>query len=747
MASVTGTATVGAEVTAYLRDYVHENQLVDSDVADGSGNWSVSLLANAADTDYLIVVYNQDAETDRYSVIVPAGAGPFVATSILGTARPDNPAPIPPITGPDLTAALAPYATTAAVASGYSAKGAFWVNVKDFGATGDGVTDDTAAINAVFAALDGTGAGGTVYFPKGLYKVETVTSGVILSLSGKNNISIVGGGTGAIIRTSSATATELMRIENCNLLRMSNIRFDVRGTAQITNGVHYTTTSPGSAHSANFDKMYVSGVSAFRKVYDVSTVSGSPTIYSAMAAFGAGDVNGVVLLNFQSGPVFATINSVATLSGTLSAGINSSVTSITLNSIITGAPASGFTIQVDSERMLVTAGGNTTTLTVARGRGNANAAASHSSGAAVTSYSATLSANASATVSNGTLAGRIQASGLSVLQNAYAVGIDHPGASNLDIANVVFNHCVASRAARAGFAMGNGTAANILDHHAYGISASECGYGVYMSGGQLSIHGGEMSTNLVDFKRNVTVTQDMVIDGVRSEGAAIFWEHTGAQTQGSSVRLSSIEVASSNAEDGIVIRHLTSAPLLLENVSLTLNPLTALGPGVFIAAVGTSTNPCHVTAINVSSAGGNSSLFTGGLPSTIRTILSQPRLSSGSYTQNTVYGTLFDDRVSLQGGLVRGRTAVANTNYTVLTTDSVIAYTSISAARVVTLPSVSTVTNQEFIIKDESGSCSVVNTITITPASGTIDGAATLVLNAAYAKAVIYSNGTNWFTR
>ena len=42
------------------------------------------------------------------------------------------------------------------------------VNVKDFGAKGDGVTDDTAAIRAAMAAAAGGGSP-YVYFPKGQY--------------------------------------------------------------------------------------------------------------------------------------------------------------------------------------------------------------------------------------------------------------------------------------------------------------------------------------------------------------------------------------------------------------------------------------------------------------------------------------------------------------------------------------------------------------------------------------------------
>lgn len=43
-----------------------------------------------------------------------------------------------------------------------------WVNVKDFGATGDGVTDDTAALQAAFGKV---GPGVTIYLPPGKYVI------------------------------------------------------------------------------------------------------------------------------------------------------------------------------------------------------------------------------------------------------------------------------------------------------------------------------------------------------------------------------------------------------------------------------------------------------------------------------------------------------------------------------------------------------------------------------------------------
>jgi hypothetical protein len=64
------------------------------------------------------------------------------------------------------------------------------VSVKDFGATGDGVTDDTAAIQDAIDAVNSTG-GGEVYFPAGNY---IISSGLTLY----SNIRYQGAGTPAL---------------------------------------------------------------------------------------------------------------------------------------------------------------------------------------------------------------------------------------------------------------------------------------------------------------------------------------------------------------------------------------------------------------------------------------------------------------------------------------------------------------------------------------------------------------------
>lgn len=66
---------------------------------------------------------------------------------------------------------------------GYSAT----YDVTDYGAVGNGVTDDLAAIHAAIAAAD-TAGGGTVYFPSGTYLVSNTVDfdATDVNLSGYN---------------------------------------------------------------------------------------------------------------------------------------------------------------------------------------------------------------------------------------------------------------------------------------------------------------------------------------------------------------------------------------------------------------------------------------------------------------------------------------------------------------------------------------------------------------------------------
>ena len=68
-----------------------------------------------------------------------------------------------------------------------------------------------------------------------------------------------------------------------------------------------------------------------------------------------------------------------------------------------------------------------------------------------------------------------------------------------------------------------------------------------------------------------------------------------------------------------------------------------------------------------------------------------------------------------------------------------------TAAFALTLPAPSASTiGAEFTIKDSTGVAGSFN-ITVTPASGTIDGAASFVISTAYGAVTVYNDGTNYF--
>jgi hypothetical protein len=77
-------------------------------------------------------------------------------------------------------------AGTGAVATNVQAKLRQYVSVKDFGAVGDGTTDDTAAIQAAITAASG------IYFPAGTYKTTaTISVGSNKNLFGESRAAII----------------------------------------------------------------------------------------------------------------------------------------------------------------------------------------------------------------------------------------------------------------------------------------------------------------------------------------------------------------------------------------------------------------------------------------------------------------------------------------------------------------------------------------------------------------------------
>lgn len=88
-----------------------------------------------------------------------------------------------------------------------------------------------------------------------------------------------------------------------------------------------------------------------------------------------------------------------------------------------------------------------------------------------------------------------------------------------------------------------------------------------------------------------------------------------------------------------------------------------------------------------------------------------------------------------------------SSNYTALANDVIIEVTTTASAVTVSLPSPSVNNAGKFyIIKDISGTAAA-NNISIVPLSGTIDGAASLVISLNYGVVQVYSDGTNYFSQ
>jgi hypothetical protein len=94
------------------------------------------------------------------------------------------------------------------------------------------------------------------------------------------------------------------------------------------------------------------------------------------------------------------------------------------------------------------------------------------------------------------------------------------------------------------------------------------------------------------------------------------------------------------------------------------------------------------------------------------------------------------------------RTTVADSNYTALPTDRLIAYTALSAARVLTLPAASSYpTGTQLVVVDEAGTCSASNTITLgRVGTDLVNGATSVTVASAYGFVALVSNGTARWT-
>lgn len=108
------------------------------------------------------------------------------------------------------------------------------VNVMDYGAIGNGVADDTAAIVAAIAAVAGGGAGtslgGSVYFPSGIYSHTGFTHSAGVKLFGNKNTTLKYTGTSVGITTPASGG--YFQVEGLHLYTTTGaINYRIQGTS------------------------------------------------------------------------------------------------------------------------------------------------------------------------------------------------------------------------------------------------------------------------------------------------------------------------------------------------------------------------------------------------------------------------------------------------------------------------------------------------------------------------------------
>jgi hypothetical protein len=99
------------------------------------------------------------------------------------------------------------------------------VSVKDFGAVGDGVADDTAAINAAIAHVTSLTYGGAVFFPVGVYAVTEINASLI-STGFDKTVRLYGLGRNMSRIVPKQAGNVLLNMMGSNQMLIEDLHFD-----------------------------------------------------------------------------------------------------------------------------------------------------------------------------------------------------------------------------------------------------------------------------------------------------------------------------------------------------------------------------------------------------------------------------------------------------------------------------------------------------------------------------------------
>lgn len=157
-------------------------------------------------------------------------------------------------------------------------------SVTDFGARGDGVTDDRAAIQAAIDSMPARG--GVIYFPAGKYKVNAV-SGIGLNLVNKDSLTLWGE---RALDFNSGTQGARLVAGSANMSLVSCTPSGNKQHGHRFHGINFDGGGQGGVKLANFANTNHWGF------FDCSFIHGGPNGIGVEAAI-VGQVPGGVLLD------------------------------------------------------------------------------------------------------------------------------------------------------------------------------------------------------------------------------------------------------------------------------------------------------------------------------------------------------------------------------------------------------------------------------------------------------------------
>ncbi len=220
------------------------------------------------------------------------------------------------------------------------------VNVRNYGALGNGVADDTVAIKRAIAAIPASGA--TLYFPCGTYRITSSLSPIRIS-----GVSVIGPTTNCVTLKATGTASlTMLELEGAGLnesqLLTSNTTantFTVAGGGLAKLGIHtgsYVLVSDAATHSHGPGSPLIANQQMVKVISingDTATIeNGFSTPYTVAAKSYIQKIGSPVVGALISNLVFdATANTgAATLGINLALAVASVIQNVTVKNILGG---------------------------------------------------------------------------------------------------------------------------------------------------------------------------------------------------------------------------------------------------------------------------------------------------------------------------------------------------------------------------------------------------------------------------